>query len=124
VLEEGGALLVFPEGTRGDEGVIRPAKPGAGLLAVSSGAAVVPVYVKGSGQAWPRGHRFPRRARVTVSFGKPLRFEPVRGADRKAQYELASREMMDAISRLRDGIIAGTGQGRPEPVRVVGGSRK
>jgi len=109
VLEEGGALLVFPEGTRGDEGVIRPAKPGAGLLAVSSGAAVVPVYVKGSGQAWPRGHRFPRRARVTVSFGKPLRFEPVRGADRKAQYELASREMMDAISRLRDGIIAGTG---------------
>src|SRR5207237_10072812 len=48
VLEEGGALLVFPEGTRGNEGVIRPAKPGAGLLAVSSGAAVVPVYVRGS----------------------------------------------------------------------------
>jgi len=59
-----------------------------------------------------------------VTFGKPLRFEPIRGADRKAQYELASREMMDAISRLRDGIIAGTGQSRPEPVRVVGGSRK
>jgi hypothetical protein len=31
---------------------------------------------------------------------------------------------MDAISRLRNGIIAGTGQGRPESVRVVGGSRK
>jgi len=123
VLEEGGALLVFPEGTRGDEGDIRPAKPGAGLLAVSSGAAVVPVYVKGSGQAWPRGRSLPRPAKVTVTFGKPLRFEPARGADRKAQYELASREMMDAISRLRDGIIAGTGQGRPEPVRVVG-SRK
>jgi len=124
VLEEGGALLVFPEGTRGDEGDIRPAKPGAGLLAVSSGAAVVPVYIKGSGQAWPRGRSLPRPAKVTVTFGKPLRFEPARGADRKAQYELASREMMDAISRLRDGIIAGTGQGRPEPVRVVGSSRK
>ena len=124
VLEEGGALLVFPEGTRGEEGDIRPAKPGAGLLAVSSGAAVVPVYVSGSGRAWPRGRRLPRAAKVTVTFGKPLRFEAERGADRKAQYEIASREMMDAISRLRDGIIAGTGQGRQESVRVVGGSRK
>jgi 1-acyl-sn-glycerol-3-phosphate acyltransferase len=122
VLEEGGALLVFPEGTRGEEGVIRPAKPGAGLLAVSSGAAVVPVYVKGSGRAWPKGRRLPRPAKVTVTFGKPLRFEAVRGADRKAQYEVASREMMDAISRLRNGIIAGTGQRRPESVRVVGDS--
>ena len=124
VLEEGGALLVFPEGTRGDEGVIRPAKPGAGLLAVSSGAAVVPVYVRGSGRAWPRGRRLPRPAKVTVTFGKPLRFEAVRGAERKVQYEVASRQMMDAISRLRDGMIAGTGQGQPESVRVVGGSGK
>jgi hypothetical protein len=59
---------------------------------------------------------------VTVTFGKPLRFQAVRGADRKAQYEVASREMMDAISRLRNGMIAGTGQRRPESVRVVGGS--
>ena len=124
VLEEGGALLVFPEGTRGDEGVIRPAKPGAGLLAVSSGAAVVPVYVRGSGRAWPRGRRLPRPAKVTVTFGKPLRFEAVRGAERKVQYEVASRQMMDAISRLRNCIIAGTGQGRPESVRVVPGSGK
>jgi 1-acyl-sn-glycerol-3-phosphate acyltransferase len=122
VLEEGGALLVFPEGTRGEEGVIRPAKPGAGLLAVSCGAAVVPVYVSGSGRAWPKGRRLPRRAKVTVTFGKPLRFEAARGADRKAQYEVASRQMMDAISRLRNGIIAGTGQGRPGSVRVVGSS--
>jgi cytidylate kinase len=122
VLEEGGALLVFPEGTRGEEGVIRPARPGAGLLAVASRAAVVPVYVRGSGRAWPKGRRLPRPAKVTVTFGKPLRFEAVRGADRKAQYEVASREMMDAISRLRNGMIAGTGQRRPESVRVVGGS--
>ena len=122
VLEERGALLVFPEGTRGDEGDIRPAKPGAGLLAVSSGATVVPVYVRGSGRAWPRGRRLPRPAKVTVTFGKPLRFEAARGADRKAQYEVASRQMMDAISRLRNGIIAGTGQGRPGSVRVVGSS--
>jgi CMP/dCMP kinase len=107
VLEEGRALLIFPEGTRGDEGVIRPAKTGAGMLAVLSGAAVVPVFVRGSGRAWPRGRRLPRPAKVTVTFGKSLKFEPERGADRKRQYEIASREMMEAIARLRDGTPTG-----------------
>ena len=106
VLEEGGALLIFPEGTRGDEGAVRPAKAGAGMLAVLSGVTVVPVYVSGSGRAWPRGRRLPRPAKVTVTFGTPLRFEAERGADRKRQYEIASREMMKAIERLRDGTTA------------------
>jgi cytidylate kinase len=107
VLEEGRALLIFPEGTRGDEGVIRPAKTGAGMLAVLSGAPVVPVFVQGSGHAWPRGRRLPRRVKVTVTFGKALRFETERSADRKRQYEIASREMMEAIARLRDGTTTG-----------------
>lgn len=107
VLEEGGALLIFPEGTRGEEGVVRPAKAGAGMLAVLSGAAVLPVYVRGSGGAWPRGRRLPRPAKVTVTFGKPLRFEAASGTDRKRRYEIASREMMDAIVRLRDGSTGG-----------------
>ena len=64
LLEEGRALLVFPEGTRGVEGVLREAKPGAGMLAVLSGAPVVPVYVTGSGAgAGRRGERFRGRPR-------------------------------------------------------------
>ena len=106
VLEEGGALLVFPEGTRGPEGVLRPAKAGAGMLAVVSGAPVVPVYVSGSGRAWPKGARFPRPARVTVAFGEPLRFEGKRGGDRREQYEAASRAMMAAIARVKEALEA------------------
>jgi cytidylate kinase len=102
-LEAGGALLIFPEGTRGEEGIIRSAKTGAGMLAVLSGAPVVPVYIQGSGRAWPRGRKLPRPGKVTVMFGKALRFEAERGADRKRQYEIASREMMEAITRLKDG---------------------
>jgi len=104
-LEDGGALLIFPEGTRGDEGIIRSAKTGAGMLAVLSGAPVVPIYIQGSGRAWPRGRKLPRPAKVTVTFGAALRFEAQRGADRKRQYEIASREMMEAITRLKDGSI-------------------
>lgn len=108
VLEQNGALLAFPEGTRGEEGVLRPAKPGAGMLAVLSGAHVVPVYVSGSGRAWPRGRRLPRPGKVRVFFGPPLRFERAEGRNRKEHYEAASREMMAAIRRLKD-LAAGDG---------------
>lgn len=108
VLEGEGALLIFPEGTRGErDGGLRPAKAGAGMLAVLSGAAVVPVYVSGSGRAWPRGRRLPRPAKVRVAFGAPLRFGAPPGTDRKRVYETASREMMAAIASLRDSLAAG-----------------
>jgi 1-acyl-sn-glycerol-3-phosphate acyltransferase len=102
VLEEGHALLVFPEGTRGPEGTLREGKPGAGMLAVLSEAAVVPVFIEGSGRAWPRGHRFPRPARVTVTFGKPLHFARTGAEGRKEYYAAVGREMMAAIAALID----------------------
>jgi 1-acyl-sn-glycerol-3-phosphate acyltransferase len=102
VLKTGGALLMFPEGTRGEEGALGPAKPGAGMLAVLGGAPIVPVYVRGSGRAWPRGRRFPRPANVTVTFGPPLPVAAGGRASRKDDYEAVSRAMMAAIAGLRD----------------------
>ena len=102
VLEGGGALLVFPEGTRGDEGTLREPKPGAALLAVRSGAPVVPVFVRVSGRAWPRGRRLPRPAKVVVTFGPPLRFQRPAGAGKKEYYDVVSRDMMAAIARLQN----------------------
>ena len=119
VLAEGKALLVFPEGTRGDEGTLREPKPGAALLAVQSGATVVPVYVSGSGRAWPRERRLPRPAKVMVTFGAPLRFQRAVGADRKAHYEAASRQMMTAIGDLRDRVIVkADAAGARRPLRI------
>lgn len=111
ILEKEGTLLVFPEGTRGVEGTLRPGKPGAGMLAAMSRAAVVPVYVRGSGQAWPRGVKWPRPAKVTVTFGPPLRFGSEDSAARKKDsYQAASQAMMAAIARLKD-----AGAGTPDP---------
>ena len=119
VLKGGGALLVFPEGTRGEEGILGPAKPGAGMLAVLAGATVVPVYVRGSGRAWPRGRRFPRTADVTVTFGPPLALTVGGHTSRKDDYEAVSRQMMAAIAGLRDS--ASSGDSRARVVRAVDG---
>ena len=119
LLEEGRALLVFPEGTRGEEGQPpREFKPGVGMLAVMSGAPVVPVYVSGSGAALPRGRALPRLARVRVTFGPPLTFKmpgqmpgkppggmPGKRADddgRKEAYREAAQGMQRAIAQLRE----------------------
>lgn len=102
ILQEGGVLLVFPEGTRGPEGTLRAPKPGVGMLAVLSGAQVVPVFVRGSGKAWPRGQRVPRPAKVVVRFGAPRIFprRDARGA--RTDYDAVSREIMSAIAAVRD----------------------
>ena len=117
VLEENRALLIFPEGTRGPEGELREAKTGAGMLAMMSGATVIPVYIKGSGRAWPRESRFPRPAKITVTFGPPLRFERKPGQDKKEQYAAASRAMMDAIAEL---MTTATGVGAKRTAQGVG----
>jgi 1-acyl-sn-glycerol-3-phosphate acyltransferase len=102
ILHEGGVLLMFPEGTRGPEGTLREAKPGAAMLAVLSGASVVPVFIRGSGRAWPRGQHLPRPAKVIVTFGEPLRFDRKDAEGRKTDYEAVSRAMMAAIGRLAE----------------------
>ena len=100
LLDEGCALLVFPEGTRGEEGVLGEGRPGAGMLAMLSGASVVPTLIQGSGRAWPKGRLTPRPGRVRIDFGKPLVFERPHGRN-KEQYTIASREMMAAIGALK-----------------------
>jgi len=118
MLRESRALLVFPEGTRGPEGALRAPKAGAGMLAVLSGAPVVPVYISGSGQAWPRGRRLPRRSRVTVTFGPPIVFEARETPARRERYAEATQAMMAAIARLRD-QVSGTASADRLPLQHV-----
>lgn len=100
LLGENRAILLFPEGTRGVEGRLGEGKAGAGMLAVLSGAPVVPAYVSGTARAMPPGRAFPRPGRVSVSFGPPLVFKSVGDERRKERYREATEEMMRAIAQL------------------------
>ena len=102
LLGEGKALLVFPEGTRSLNGSLGEGKPGVGMLAVTSGAPVVPAYVSGTLEALPKGSAWPRRSQVSVSFGPALHFKPRNGAGRKERYREAAIEMMRGIAELKE----------------------
>lgn len=102
LLKEGKALLIFPEGTRSLDGRLGEGKPGVGMLAVTSGAPVVPAYVSGTLEALPKGAAWPRRSRVSVSFGPAIHFKARIGAGRKERYREAAEEMMRGIEQLRE----------------------
>jgi 1-acyl-sn-glycerol-3-phosphate acyltransferase len=74
-LRKGNAVAIFPQGTvLGSEG--RPWHRGAARLALVTGAPVVPVRIVGAERALRPGSRLPRRARVRVLVGEPIRVEP------------------------------------------------
>ena len=69
LLDRNQAVVMFPEGTRSLDGVVGEMKPGIGMLAVKNLAPVLPVYIWGNFQSWPRGRRFPRRHRLKARLG-------------------------------------------------------
>jgi 1-acyl-sn-glycerol-3-phosphate acyltransferase len=70
-LNNGGAVGMFPEGTRGS-GELDAVHDGVAWLAVRSGAKVVPVACLGTAVALPKGAKFPKRTPVRVVFGAPF----------------------------------------------------
>jgi 1-acyl-sn-glycerol-3-phosphate acyltransferase len=70
VVRNGGAVLIFPEGTRSPDGNLQPAQPGIGMIAAKTDAPIIPVLIEGSFEALRRGRLRPRFTQVTVSIGK------------------------------------------------------
>jgi 1-acyl-sn-glycerol-3-phosphate acyltransferase len=75
LLADGWSLLLFPEGTRSVHGQMGSFKTGAARLALGAGAPIVPIGIRGSFAAMPRGRSWPvpGRPRVAVRFGPPVR---------------------------------------------------
>lgn len=72
VLTSGNNLIWFAEGERSRSGKLKPFKPGIGMILEHHPVTVVPVYIAGAYEAWPRGKRLPRRHRITVTLGTPV----------------------------------------------------
>ena len=101
-LEAGRAVLIFPEGTRTDDGAMTEFKRGIAVLVKRSMCPVIPVAVEGCFDAWPRHRTWPRfwGKRVAVSFGRPIAHEELMkdGAD------AALRRLEGETQRLRMGL--------------------
>ena len=98
-LEQGGTLLVFPEGTRNDGVYLNALQPGVLLLADKSKAKIVPIGIAGTDVALPKGAKGPKRAKITIYYAPPFQVSDlgVRGKQLRAAFndELSNR-LVDA----------------------------
>jgi 1-acyl-sn-glycerol-3-phosphate acyltransferase len=106
-LEKGGAIILFPEGTRSRHGELNPARSGIGLTVIKSNAPVVPARVFGTHDAFGPHKRIPRPRRLSVKYGQPLLFEALRAEAAtcskprvKEIYQQVADEIMVEIARL------------------------
>ena len=108
-LKEGHVVGLFPEGgiqlegTEGEAACRGPwgtLKSGAALLALHSGAPVIPVHVRGTPNLDSVFLALLRPSRSTVAFGEPLRLEPRKGKPTREEIDAAARRIADEIARL------------------------
>lgn len=72
-LDDGAALVIFPEGSRSRDGRVYRPRSGVARLAAATGAPVVPVGIAGTEHVWPVGEApRPTRGAVRVAFGAPI----------------------------------------------------
>lgn len=109
-LHRGGAIILFPEGTRTRDGNLQPARSGIGLTVIKSEAPVVPVRVFGTFAAYGRDVKFPKPHRLAVKYGKPMMFEDLRAEAKgcskirlKEIYQQVADEIMAEIAKLEPG---------------------
>jgi 1-acyl-sn-glycerol-3-phosphate acyltransferase len=100
-LESGDTIGVFPEGTRSRDGKLQAGKRGVAVLALKTGAVVVPCAIRGSFDAYPRTALLPRPRPVKVTIGSPIKFEKSETPD-EAAINFALDKIMSTIGTLME----------------------
>jgi long-chain acyl-CoA synthetase len=108
-LTQGYNLLIFPEGTRSSNGELMEFKPTTGYLALSFGVDVLPMYLKGTYDALPKGAWWPKREDLEVRIGPPLLIDQLRqkvsGLSRSESYRVVTRMAEEAVRALSKGGV-------------------
>ena len=108
-LERGRTVLIFPEGTRSDDGIMKEFLPLIGTLVMSHQIDVLPMWLGGVHKVLPKGAAVPRGRKVEARIGVPLQFkrlqERVDGMKRTDAYRTIAKLTQQAVEVLRDGDL-------------------
>ena len=106
ILRNHKSLCIFPEGQRSIDGKVKVFKKGIGILAKELNVALVPVFIEGAFETWPRGALLPRLHPVKITFGKPLDHRQLvttgRGAGAQDDYEAIAAGLREEVLRLKN----------------------
>lgn len=95
----GNILILFPEGTRSATGELGRFKPGIGLLLSGRSVPVVPCYLDGAFDAWPKGCALPRPRGIRLRIGAPRSYAHL-PANKESACAIAA-DLHDAILQMK-----------------------
>jgi 1-acyl-sn-glycerol-3-phosphate acyltransferase len=98
LVADGWNLLVYPEGTRSKDGWLGRWRHGAARLCIEYGIPAVPIALRGTYAAMPRGRSWPLKGRLPLS----VRFGPALYPQDGEDFRSLSRRMQQAMARLWD----------------------
>lgn len=111
VLRNGHSLIFYPEGSRSEDGRLHEFRSTLGLLALASGAPILPVHISGAAEALPKGETFIKECSVRVRFGPIRPVEHYLGRlDRESVSTVAqhiAKDVRDAVIRLEGAGVVG-----------------
>ncbi len=108
ILGQGKKLILFPEGMRSADGQLRPLERGLAFLAQKARCGIIPAYLKGTYEAWPRDRKFPKVfGKITCVFGSPIEWEEFENMDKKEAQEKITERTELAIRSLKNWLDAG-----------------
>lgn len=96
----GNILILFPEGTRTTTGQINTFKPGIGLLLAGSSIPVVPCYLSGAFEAWPKGKWIPCPRKLKLRIGQPRNYSTLPTGKESAEH--ICTDLPEAVNQLRN----------------------
>ena len=99
-LREGYGVLLFPEGTRSQNGELGPFRSGIGRLAAEfPNVPIIPVWLEGTARVLPKKASFPRPVSVVARFGAPIDHSPAQ-LDNKTSWRTVANELREAVIDL------------------------
>jgi long-chain acyl-CoA synthetase len=110
ILNDGYNALIFPEGGRQETGQISEFKPIIGYLALNQKIGILPIYIWGTYEAFPKGIVIPKTssfgAKVGAKVGRFLEYEELRsmteGVPNTEAYRLIAARVQHEVENLRD----------------------
>jgi len=109
-LKQGEMVLIFPEGTRSQDGEVASLKPGFSALAKRARVPLVPVALDGAYQAWPRDHAFPGLSTIHVHIGQPITPEEAQAFGERELVEEVERRIRACFENARTGRLRAMGE--------------
>jgi 1-acyl-sn-glycerol-3-phosphate acyltransferase len=110
-LEDGAAVIIFPEGTRTATGRLGEIKSGFALIAKKAKVPIVPVAIVGAWECWPKTRLLPRPGRIRLEFGRVIRPEEIATLDDRTLVAECTQQLTELDTQARS-VLAIAAPGR------------